>query len=136
MRLWTFQPIQIYEKLKQEFVLYVDENKIKMFHFDDMDDFISKNVYDYMVNQMKQSLSRQPMKAEYPWWAWYKTEGKNKEQDLSKQEFHYAENMVCLELEIPKNQVLLSDEELWYCSLNNCPLILEEDDKKWDDMYS
>lgn len=68
--------------------------------------------------------------------AWYKFDGKNKKPDIRKKECYYNEDMVCLELELPDNKVLLSDEELWHCPLNNAPIILEEDDEVWDRRYN
>lgn len=136
MRVWTFQPIDVYEQLKKKGVLYADESKIEMFRFDDRDDLVSRNAYDYMVNSMIQRIkSPKPNKAKYPWWAWYRFNGLNKKPDMRKKECYYDEDMVCLELELPDAEVLLSDEELWYCPLNNAPIILEEDDGTWDRKY-
>lgn len=136
MRVWSFQPVEIYEQLKSQKILYVDESKIEMFHFDDMEDLVSKRAYDYMVETMKQKIKcPKPEQATYPWWAWYKFDGENKKPDMRKRECYFDEDMICLELEIPEDQVLLSDEELWYCPLNNSPIILEEDDMRWDKTY-
>lgn len=136
MRVWSFQPVEIYEQLKSKKILYADKDKIEMFHFDGKEDLVSKRAYDYMVEKMVEKINYpKPEQAKYPWWAWYKFDGKNKKPDMRKKECHYSEDMVCLELELPDNQVLLSDEELWHCPLNNAPIILDEDDKTWNWMY-
>lgn len=86
-------------------------------------------------NMVEKINHPKPEQAKYPWWAWYKFDGKNKKPDIRKKECYYNEDMVCLELELPDNKVLLSDEELWHCPLNNAPIILEEDDEVWDRRY-
>ena len=52
MRVWSFQPVEIYEQLRSKRTLYADENRIEMFHFDGMEDSVSRRAYDYMVENM------------------------------------------------------------------------------------
>ena len=137
MRLWTFQPADIYETLKKEKVLHTDASKIEMFYFDDEEDIQSRRAYDYLVSKMKEKIGMPESESvQYPWWAWYKFNGKNKQPDLRRKECWYSEDMVCIELELPYEKVLLSDEELWYGPLNNSPIIMEKNDDIWDQKYN
>lgn len=135
MRLWTFQPISVYKELKIKKELFVDENKIEMFHFEDREDVQSKNAYNFMAKVMKERIGYPPDHVRYPWWAWYKTNGLNKKPDLRKMEFRFREDMYCLELELPDKEVLLSDEEMWHCPLNGSPIIMEEGEVAWEEQY-
>jgi len=136
MRVWTFQPPEVYEKLKKEKSLFENQDLISMIHDENGNlDIENKRAYDYMATQMKLRVKEANKKVEYPWWAWYKMDGKNQKPDLRKNEFRFSKDMICIELEIPEEKILLSDEEFWYAPLNNQPIILERDDPKWDEKY-
>jgi hypothetical protein len=65
-------------------------------------------------------LGLPPEGATYPFWAWHTIEWKHQKPDLRRTEFRaYRGNQVCLELEIPDNMVLLSNEDMWHIVLND-----------------
>ena len=111
MRLWTIQPLEVLEKIKQkgEFVcnpVYSDS------------DF--KRAYYWLVKQMDSRGIEHPYGLELPIWAWYKTDWENKKPDLEQEDFSdKRENLVCIELEIDDKDVLLSDFYAWHYVLND-----------------
>lgn len=124
MRLWTIQPIEVLEIIKQkgEFVcnpVYSDS------------DF--KRAYYWLVKQMDSRGIEHPYGLELPIWAWYKTDWENKKPDLEQEDFSdKRENLVCIELEIDDKDVLLSDFYAWHYVLNDSFLDSSHDEKEWD----
>ena len=106
MRLWTIQPLEVMEIIKQkgEFIC----NPI----YSDLD---FKRAYHWLVKQMDSRGIEHPYGLELPIWAWYKTDWENKKPDLEQEDFSdKRENLVCIELEIDDKDVLLSDFYAWH----------------------
>lgn len=111
MQLWTMQPVEVYEILMQDGVFRTDPQKV------DMPEFLT--AYDWL-NQYLERKTEKPATVSYPVWAWYRFNGKEKKPDLRHSCYgRRGEKMVCLELEVPDNEVLLSDFDLWHFPLNN-----------------
>ena len=138
MRLWTIQPRSLYEKLKIEKILHCEPLK---------SEFITEwgfvPAYDWLAEQMTKRIGAPPDNVNYPFWAWYMLDGENHKPDLRRREFrNYYGEMVCIELEIPDEDVLLSDEVMWHIVLNNgyygnsSDEAEYEKDKKWFDSLS
>lgn len=123
MRLWTIQPKKFYEKLLQEKVVFCKpelSEHIQEWNF--------RPAYDWLVSQMECRIGAASAGVRYPIWAWYTLDGKNEKPDLRKTEFrYYREEQVCIELEIPDQYVLLSDEEEWHVVLIDWYLANDED---------
>jgi hypothetical protein len=69
---------------------------------------------------MKRRIGEPPHGVDYPIWAWYLLDGKPAKVDLRKGEFNnYRGEHYALTIEIPDEQVLLSDEEEWHYLLND-----------------
>jgi hypothetical protein len=115
MRLWTIQPIEIWELLQKQGVYYgtldyVDEDYIKP--------------YNWMKKQL--SFKTGINKENYSVWAWYK------KPDLRMSGWTIkGEKSVCIEFEIDEKDVLLSDEVLWHYVLGYwyLPSSMEDGDK-------
>lgn len=126
MRLWTIQPELIYTILKSRKIIYCDPLKSVLLR-----ECGFTPSYDWIVDQMKKRIGNPPDGASYPIWAWHTVDWKHQKPDLRKTEFrNYKGNLVCIELEIPDNKVLLSDEEMWHFVLNDyfiCDSDNEED---------
>ena len=76
--------------------------------------------YDWLAEQMALRVGKPPEDVVYPIWAWYLLDGKPAKVDLRKTEFNnYQGEHYALTIEIPDEQVLLSDEENWHYVLNN-----------------
>ena len=116
MKLWTIQPAEIYNQI-------INEGHYRF------DDKISENTawrnecpeaYDWLVSKMIKRIGPPPKGIISPVWAWYIHNFKRKKPDLRKSEYgSKGESMVCLEIDIPDNEVVLSDEEAWYFVMNN-----------------
>ncbi len=115
MKLWTVQPYCVYELIQKEGVYRCKPQK---------SEFIQEwggfaNAYDWISRQMKKRIGNPPKGVEYPVWAWYLYEGKNKRPDMRHRDVRVNEKSVLLEVEISDNDVLLTNEEYWYTVLND-----------------
>ncbi len=115
MKLWTVQPYCIYELIQKEGVYKCDSSKSEFIQ--EWDGF--KEAYDWICKQMKKTIGNPPRGVKYPVWAWYLYEGKNKRPDMRHRDVRVNEKSVLLEVEIPDNEVLLTDEEFWHSILND-----------------
>ncbi|KRO29462.1 hypothetical protein DY78_GL000006 [Lactiplantibacillus fabifermentans DSM 21115] len=101
-------------QLKEQGVIHTN---IELSEYADWDMF--RSAYDWLVVQMVKRIGTPPSGVAYPFWAWHTMDWKHKKPDLRSMEFRgYSVPCVCLELEIPDNQVLLNDEENWNTILN------------------
>ena len=109
--IWTIQPEPFYEQLKIE----------KVFHCNPaLTDEYFRKAYDWLAQQMAVRIGPPPDGILYPIWAWHTIDGKNQKPDLRRSEYkEYDAQPVCLELQIPDNQVLLSDYDAWHIVLYN-----------------
>lgn len=132
MRLWTIQPEKLYTELLREKVVSC---KPELSAY--LQEWGFESAYDWMVSQMEQRIGAATPGVKYPIWAWYTLEGKNEKPDLRKTEFrYYRENQACIELEVPDQDVLLSDECDWHIVLNNWYLIKDgTGDNEFDREY-
>jgi hypothetical protein len=108
LRLWTIQPIEVWERLQREKTLLVDPA-----HPNFQNDPIYLEAYEWMREQMALRVSG--YEGNYPWWVYdYKL-------DLRAYRFHTHppnERWVRLELEIPSDKVLLSAYGAWHYVVN------------------
>ncbi|MEE5988217.1 DUF3841 domain-containing protein [Ligilactobacillus equi] len=111
MRLWMLVSEDVYQKIVTAGEFHCEEKFI-------LDrDFIPH--YQWMVKQMDRRLINHPKGLDYPLWAWCKQNGKHAKPDFRDPSNYYYDQTVCLELEIPAEEVLLSDYDLWHFVLNN-----------------
>ena len=114
MILWTMQPIEVWNMICEKGVYHCDPAKCSMPEFADQ--------YEWLVRQMEKRVGPPPPGVSYPVWAWYLQDGRNSRPDLRKERWCYGpgnEEYVCIEFEIPDNQVLLSDFKVWHIVLCN-----------------
>jgi hypothetical protein len=112
MILWTIQTEDVYQKLLQDKIYYCDINKSILCEEESF-----RTAYGWMSNQMKIKI---PSNVKYPIWAWHSRDGKYKKPDL-RQSGHAARGtkLVCIEIDVPDNEVLLSDFDKWHFVLND-----------------
>lgn len=95
--------------------------------------------YEWLIRQMEKRIGSAPPGVTYPVWAWYMQNGKHKKPDLRTERWCYGnggEKYACIEIEIPDNQVLLSDFDVWHIVLNNGLISeTEEEDKRQERYY-
>ena len=124
MRLWTIQPLEVLEIIKQKGEFVCNPN------YSDSD---FKSAYYWLVKQMDNRGIEHPYGLELPIWAWYKTDWENKKPDLEQEDFSDSKkNLVCIELEIDDKDVLLTDFYAWHYVLNDSFLDSSHDEKEWD----
>lgn len=132
MRLWTVHPVEVLTEIEKKgrYICQPDKST----YLDWGTDF--KNAYDWISNQMQQRGIEKPKGVTYPVWAWHTYCSKRGKLDLRKRNYLGEKGeSVCLEIEVPDNEVLLSDYFDWHQVLNNAPLVsddLVEDDEKFD----
>lgn len=128
MRLWTMQPPEVLEIIEKTGKFTCDKEK-SYWH----DDEYFCRAYDYMIAQMHINNIRQPKNTTWPIWAWHTWNWKHKKPDLRNIGLgKRGRKCVCIELEIPDNKVLLSDELQWHCVLNNDYNNPGKTEEKWD----
>ena len=133
MRLWTIQPVELYKRLQKDKIIHCDSALSE--HLGE-NSFGFDFAFDWLAEQMTKRIGDPPVGVQYPVWAWYALDGKNKKPDLRRTEFrHHTEDHVCLEIEIPDVHVLLSDEETWHIILNNGYFCAANDDAGIDAEY-
>ena len=130
MRLWTFQPKEVYDILIKKGIFTCDPLKSTMIEFEDF-----KRAYEWLTAQMVKRIGSPPAGVSFPIWAWHTTYWKHQKPDLRRSEFrNYSKPMVCLEIEKPDKDVLLSDEENWHLVLNDSYIADSEED--FDNFYN
>lgn len=117
MRLWSIQPIEVWNELQTKGYYRCEPSKA-CFIYDEKSNF--RDQYIWLVKQMKQCIGDPPQGVYYPVWAWYIFDSKNKKPDLRQCGYREpGEQSVCIEFEIPKEKVLLSDFDGWHLVLGN-----------------
>ena len=132
MTLWTIQPLCLYKNLLARGILHCDPEKEGFWGLD-YDEF--RNAYDWIAEQMKLRIGLPPKGVHYPFWAWALIDGVSKKPDLRRIEFNnYVGENVIMELEVPDNDVLLSDEVNWHYVLNDWYLHdVNDEEGKWEE---
>ena len=131
MILWTIQPEELYHSILETGQYACDPNQIDMTEFTEM--------YDWLVLQMRERIGEPPNGVISPVWAWHTQKSKRQKPDLRSERWsngYDGEKFVCLEIEVPDEQVLLSDFDLWsIVLLNDLITETEEEDEELDKMY-
>ena len=69
---------------------------------------------------MDMRIGKRPKGVSYPIWAWHTRDWQHKKPDLRNIGLgNKGEKSVCIEIEIPDNEVLLHDYDAWHYVLNN-----------------
>ena len=133
MILWTIQPEEVFDEIQNNGVYRCDINKSGMKDFADLQ-------YDWMVSQMKKRIGPPPEGVTYPVWAYYRWSYTKKRPDLRAVRWYWGQKgdkFYRLEIEIPDDEVLLSDFDGWAWQVLNSWLFsdTEEEDKKIEKFY-
>lgn len=114
MILWTMQPEEVYQQIMQTGVYICDPARMNMPEFTEM--------YNWLTGHMRTKIGPPPSGVVYPVWGWYKQNGRHYKPDLRGERWCYGahgQQFICIELEIPDAQVLLSDFDTWNFVLCN-----------------
>ena len=129
MVLWTFQPAAIWDLLQTKGFYRCDSSQIDL-------DF--REAYDWLAGKMKERIGQPPKGVEYPVWAWYIQNWKHVKPDLRRERWCYGnggELFACIEIEVPDEDVLLSDFDNWHCVLNRYLVPETEEEDEQQDAY-
>lgn len=103
--MWTNQPYCVYQQLKRNGIFNCDPHKAILLKENNF-----QNAYRWMINQMKSKIGNPPKNVKVPIWAWYRSKG----YQHCRPDFRWSqdyEDEVCMEIDIPEKQVLLSEFE-------------------------
>lgn len=115
MLLWTIQPLEVYELLMEQSVFRCDRSRAWGLKDDEL-----KEAYDWLVDQMNQKIGLPPQGVEYPIWAWHTFCGRRGKPDFRRMGLGIrGEEYLCLEIDVPDQEVLLSEFDLWHMVLND-----------------
>ena len=111
MQLWTIHPIEWYEKLLKDGIIYGEKKYVEP-------DFLYS--YDWLVKKMEERIGNRPFPECYPVWSWFQyTNSKRRKPDLRSRGFiPKGTKGVRIEINKNENDVLLSDFHLWHHPLN------------------
>ena len=128
MIIWTQQPFKVYRKIITDGFYYCNPKLIPILQEDEN----FKRAYSWMIKEMHRRIGYPRQQNSYPIWGWYRS------HDFKHQrpDFRWSKNYkndVCIELDIPENQVLLSDFESWHFVLNNWYYSDATHEKEWRD---
>lgn len=134
MRLWTIQEPYVYDRLKEEQVLHVDITLSNLYNMEDIGvvDNPFQKAYKWLSERMEKKIGK-PAGTEFPWWAWYKRNMRNSKPDLREGGYGTpGQQMVCMELEIDKSRVVLSDFDLWHFCISDFWISDATSSEEWD----
>ncbi len=134
LTVWSMQPKEVIDEISHHGVYICDPHKIERDFGSENDSF--KPAYDWLVHKMEMMIGNKPENVQYPVWAWYASDWKNKRPDLRKN--HYAlpgTTMYCIECNIPVRDVVLHDYSEWHCVLNKFPSLLANSEEEYDKLY-
>ena len=118
VRLWTIQPLDVWEKLREARTLWVDPTDPEFTHE-------LRAEYDWMCRKMWSRLPEYG--GHYPWWAY--------DYKLDLRSFRYQGilgRQVRLELALPPERVLFSAYGAWHFVLNHLYLPYAADDEGYE----
>ena len=131
MTLWTIQPEEIYHSILKTGKYICDPLQFNMPEFAEM--------YNWLVLQMTKRIGDPPEGVIFPVWAWHTQRSKRYKPDLRSERWengYDGEKLVCLEIEVPDEQVLLSDFDLWSLILLDSIITeTEEEEHKLTEIY-
>ena len=139
MILWSIQRQKAYEQMLETGVLRTEKKYIWLDVFE--------KPYQWMAEQMRKRIGAPPEGVEYPVWAWYQWKGKRKRPNMRIQGRSSEKNVpiVLLTIEVPEENVLLSDFDYWHAVLNNMDLVFPMDEdavypeevkrKSWENIF-
>lgn len=125
MRIYTIQRIELYEDLLHNGIAYCDRESKMCCDY--------RFQYDWMAGQMRKRVGMPIFEGiKYPLWVWQQYSSRKKTKPpMSPHDIPFRqEEAVMLELDVPEDQVLLSDFALWGLPLLNWGIYGKREDKQ------
>lgn len=128
MRVFTVQPLEVLNIIEHKGYFICTKDRSENYK-----DFY--DAYNWLVQEMIKRKIYPVEKNTLPCWCWYLYDGKNK-LDLRHSGLGIPkEKLICLELEIPENKILLSDYGAWHYVLNNTWYDDSTNEKEFDKLH-
>lgn len=127
MKLYSIQPVEVAKLLKEGKTFICDPEKSGF-------SVELKEAYAWIVIQMEKRFPK-PSNVVFPIWAWHTYDWKRK---LNLEEGGFGipgTKYACLELEVPDEQVLLSDFDNWHAVLNGYYLADGKNKIEWEENH-
>ena len=108
MELWSIQPESVFQEILSTGKYRCDITKSQMQN--------CMEQYGWLVQQMTYRIGPPPEGVGYPVWAWYQWDENRKRPDLRSERWgngRKGDRFVLMELDIPEQDVLLSDFDSW-----------------------
>lgn len=124
MILWTIQPLEVYQEICDTGVYRCDPVKADLLEYWTLQ-------YDWLAGKMAEKIGPPPKGVRFPVWAWYVYDGKHKKLDLRHMRWKYDTaglKQVCLELDVPDDQVVLTNFDTWGMILYKIPISYTEEE--------
>lgn len=128
--MWTNQPYCVYQQLKRNGIFNCDPHKSLLLKEPNF-----QNAYRWMIQQMKSKIGNPPQNVKVPIWAWYRS----KDYRHCRPDFRWVQDYrdeICMEIDIPEEQVLLSEFESWHYVLNNDYFSSATSDEEYEHLNS
>lgn len=120
MKIWVVQSKENYNQLKKGQPIVLSEDKINL------SDSSFKRAYNWYIREAKKRI---PSWGEaYPIWGWLKRPDLRELRHIKDPNLPRKNQWVLLELDIPKEEVLISDFNLWIYITNNEYIALSDED--------
>jgi hypothetical protein len=116
MKLWTIQPIEVYEEIEEKGYYICDIEKAR--ERNEYFDICFLDAYNWLIEKMVEKIGKPSDEIKYPVWAWHTYDWKRKSSDLRVRQGTRGQKMVRMEIDIPDNEVVLSDFDAWHNVLN------------------
>ena len=126
MIMWTIQPYCVYQQLISNGFFYCNPNKSENLKHPDF-----KLAYQWMTKQLRARLAPPCNQIITPLWARYRSYAYH----YQRPDFRWARDYpdeVCIEYDIPDDEVLLSDFEIWHFVLNDWYYSSATSEKEWE----
>ncbi len=126
MKLWSIQNAKVLEDIVQTGRHVIADFTQTMWTAEER---YPQEAYDWLAEEMRQRIAPPPLGVSYPIWAWHTCTGKRKAPDMRKRDWAISGTaIVRLTLDVPEQEVLLSDFDLWHYPLNHWYLSTTEEE--------
>ena len=102
MILWTIQPPEVYDLIMKKGYYACEADKSEC-----LEEMGFKEAYDWLVKKMHEKIGEAPLNIKYPVWAWHTWNWNRKKPDLRCPHAQRGRELVCMEIEIPDEDVVL-----------------------------
>ena len=130
MRLWTIQPPEVYNMIMDKGYYSCEASKSSLLNEEDF-----KDAYDWLIPKMEERIGKAPKDTTYPVWAWHTWNWNRKKPDLRTSHAKRGTELVCMEIEIPDEDFVLTDFNAWHYVINKWHHTYVKSEEEWEKQY-